>query len=127
MGKNWLIRNWYENELKARANQMSKTKHASRLPSYGQGAPRWIANQIYTRMLLAHQDIIPLISVAKFGTKVPDDINIGSAVHSEPGGIVYFNEDGGGVFILVKESGSQIGPYDGNELDAGQVGPMGDM
>lgn len=103
------------------------SKHTSRLPSCGQDSPRWIATQIYTRMLIERQDLIPKISGLGFGAMLPDDINIDSAVYSEPGGMVYFNEDGGGVFVLVGDRAGQIGPYEGDELDAGQVGPMGDM
>lgn len=101
-----------------------ETKHTSRLPSYGQGAPRWIASQIYTRMLLKRPDLIQKVSVLKFGVKLPNDFNIGSVIYSEPGGMVYFNEDGGGVFILLTDDDDDS---DETELAAGQVGPMGDM
>ncbi len=106
---------------------MSKTKHTARLPSYGQNAPRWIANQIYARALVERKDLTPLIFVVKFGTKVPGDIDIGSVGHEEPRGAVHFNEANGNIFILLKKVEERPGPYDGNELTAGQVGPVGDM
>lgn len=97
-----------------------ETKRTSRLASYGQDASRWIASQIYTRMLTAHTEFIMKIKTVRFGEALTSDINIGEMIYREDEGAVYFNEDDGIIFILVNGS-------DEDELAAGQVGPMGDM
>lgn len=66
-----------------------------------QNAQRFTANQIYVRMLVKRSDLIPKINTVDFGTALPGDTNVGSVVHAEDGGTVFFNEDGAGVFILL--------------------------